>query len=685
MRSAARADHTASGDVVQKLCHGTKRKCNLLQEAPTDLQQPAHTNNTQTEVALEQVEQQCPRYITCLKTSLQAVESPQPSKVATAFEDGDSDSDSEAMTYYTDTGSETELTTYSSVPNVAVKTGGEIDGATLRNDEAHKAAHPIDVNTSLDESPADVKFFHITEDANASRRQAHAVEENSKRTDEKGQIRVLEISDEPEDFGFADVETQQTPTTVSLTPAITQVPGHPDKVNIKDQVRGLSQPLETIQSSEQSQPFDTTEVTQKAQGLLWTPLIQPSEQGNTVNEIGDEETLYLPSSIAVCMSSDANMAEKCSRQKNVAPAASIAKELKQLYPPGSFMLTHDLHSATNAFIATALPSFLDEADPLQSPNELLSNRQRPGTAISILTDNPPPFLEPRWSPSPPTMMLPPIAMSSPTHARGPSALLSLHLLSASSSNHALRQYTMCGNPQTSLDFPGIGTLPTGPSWKPQASFQRFLTSLLVSGRDDTKIAKAREAGFLYRLDLITLVPHVKHLGDKIINEYLYRLGYYINAQNRRNIITLIGSTDPIPRDLLKRLAGFSTIFVPIKVRTHWLLAVLYPGSRRQGKGRVDIYDSHPNWTKTAITASNVLQFLKSRLAHEFNPADWILTLEQFSQPQQNDADSGLYLLANAKSIALSLGMMHLDSDAQRMDLRWQIAQELVTRSIVRGF
>ncbi|KFY97172.1 hypothetical protein V500_02191, partial [Pseudogymnoascus sp. VKM F-4518 (FW-2643)] len=281
MRSAARADHTASGDVVQKLCHGTKRKCNLLQEAPTDLQQPAHTNNTQTEVALEQ---QRPRYIICLKTSLQAVESPQPSKVATDFEDGDSDSDSEAMTDYTDTGSETELTTYSSVPNAAVKTGGEIDGATLRNDEAHKAAHPIDVNTSLDESPADVEFFHITEDADASRRQAHAVEENSKRTDGKGQIRVLEISDEPEVFGFADVETQQTPTMVSLTPGITQVPGHPDKANIKDQARGLSQPLETIQSSEQSQPFDTTEVTQNAQGLLWTPLIQPSEQGNTVNE-----------------------------------------------------------------------------------------------------------------------------------------------------------------------------------------------------------------------------------------------------------------------------------------------------------------------------------------------------------------------------------------------------------------
>ncbi|KFY97692.1 hypothetical protein V500_01957, partial [Pseudogymnoascus sp. VKM F-4518 (FW-2643)] len=253
----------------------------------------------------------------------------------------------------------------------------------------------------------------------------------------------------------------------------------------------------------------------------------------------------------------------------------------------SFILTHDPHSATNAFIATALPSFLDEADPLQSPNELPSNRQRPGTAISILTDNPPPFLEPRCSPSPPTMMLPLIAISSPTHARGPSALLSpqSHPLSASLSSHASRQDTMGGNPQTSLDSPGIGRrLPTGPSWKPHASFKRGLTSSLVHGRDDTIIAPAREVRFLYRRDLITLVPHVKHLGDKIINEYLHCLAHYTNAQNSRNI-TLIGSMDPVARDLLKRLARFSTILVPIKVRTHWLLAVLYPGHGR-AKGQV---------------------------------------------------------------------------------------------------
>ncbi|KFY93821.1 hypothetical protein V500_03507, partial [Pseudogymnoascus sp. VKM F-4518 (FW-2643)] len=368
------------------------------------------------------------RYIICLKTSLQAVESPQPSKVAVDFKDGDSDLVSEVMTDYTDTGSETELTTYSSVVNAAVKAGGEFDGTTLRNDEAHKTAHPIDTNTSLDQSPADVEFSHTTEDANASR-QAHAVEENSKLTDERGQIR----------------------------PDITQVSRHPENANIKGHIRGLSQPLETVQSSEHPKPFNTTEVIQKAQeDLLWTPLIQPSEQGNTDNEISNEETLYLPS-IAVRMSSDANIAEWCNQQQNVAPAASIAKEPKQLYPLGSFILTQDPHSATNAFIATALPSFFEETGPLQPSSELPSNSQRPGTAISISTNKPPPFppfLEPRCYLSPPKIVLPPAANSSLTHARRPSA----YPISTSLSSHALRQDTMSGNPKTSLELAALKTV-----------------------------------------------------------------------------------------------------------------------------------------------------------------------------------------------------------------------------------
>lgn len=85
-----------------------------------------------------------------------------------------------------------------------------------------------------------------------------------------------------------------------------------------------------------------------------------------------------------------------------------------------------------------------------------------------------------------------------------------------------------------------------------------------------------------------------------------------------------------------------------------------------------------------MTANNALQLLKSRLEDEFNPADWTLISQQFSQPQQNEADSGLFVLANAKYIALGLKKMGLDSDRRSMSLRWRIVGELATRSIVAG-
>ncbi|OBT79707.1 hypothetical protein VF21_01375 [Pseudogymnoascus sp. 05NY08] len=149
-------------------------------------------------------------------------------------------------------------------------------------------------------------------------------------------------------------------------------------------------------------------------------------------------------------------------------------------------------------------------------------------------------------------------------------------------------------------------------------------------------------------------------------------------------MAMIGSMDPIPSGLLKSLAAYSAIYVPIKMNTHWILAVLYPGSPGQ-RGRSEVYDSHKHWINSIMTANNVLQFLKSRLGDEYNFRDWIASAQQCSRPQRSDADRGLFVLANAKSIALTLRMVRVDSLAQSISLRWQFAQELVTQSVVEAF
>ena len=317
---------------------------------------------------------------------------------------------------------------------------------------------------------------------------------------------------------------------------------------------------------------------------------------------------------------------------------------------------------------------------------------------------PPPVLGLGGSPSPANLMFnkilpPPFTRFSPTHdALQSSALPSLtpqaHLLRTSISSNTLGQYTTNGNLQTpvrDLTVLEAGTrkhVCTGPFWRPSPSFQERITSLLVNGIDDTEIPTP--AGVIYRRDLHTLVPHVGNLNDMIINEYLKYLAQYTNSRRESDIpdsckkIAMIGSMDPIPPGLLKCLNTFSAIYLPIKWNTHWILAVLYPGSLGR-QGRAEVYDSHGHWANNSMTANDVFQFLKSRLGDEFRAGDWAASVQQRSRPQRSDADSGLYVLANAKSIALTLGMVDLDSRAQSLSLRWQFAQELVTQSVVEAF
>ena len=138
---------------------------------------------------------------------------------------------------------------------------------------------------------------------------------------------------------------------------------------------------------------------------------------------------------------------------------------------------------------------------------------------------------------------------------------------------------------------------------------------------------------------------------------------------------MIGTMDPIPPR--KSLAAFSAIYIPIQIEdTHWILAVLYPGSSGQ-RGRSKVYDSHKRWTTETMTTNYIFDSLKYRLGDEYSPRDWTESAQQRSRPQCSGADSGLYVLANANSIALNLGMMDLNTRVQRRSLRWQFAEELL--------
>ncbi|KFY14198.1 hypothetical protein V491_06121, partial [Pseudogymnoascus sp. VKM F-3775] len=226
-----------------------------------------------------------------------------------------------------------------------------------------------------------------------------------------------------------------------------------------------------------------------------------------------------------------------------------------------------------------------------------------------------------------------------------------------------------------LDFIESGaanTSITSSLWIRNAHIEEGVKGHLKKGQDDTVIF-----GALYRKDLLTLLPDAQNiLSEAIINGYLRCLTNPRRENDIHGKVAMIGTQDE--PGLEKYLADSSAIFIPIKLDTHWILAVLYPRSKRS-----EVYDSR-NATNITTTP-NVSGLLKRRLGDEYTPANWTAREGKCSLLYGNDTDSGLYALANAKCIMFNLEMIDLTSDEERLSFRWQLASEILKRSIWNRF
>ncbi|KFX88697.1 hypothetical protein V490_07461 [Pseudogymnoascus sp. VKM F-3557] len=418
-------------------------------------------------------------------------------------------------------------------------------------------------------------------------------------------------------------------------------------------------------------PLRTEEI-QIQQELPQTP--EPAKgpkQSDTVNRTGLQETIPRPSSLTINIPSS-----DLGEGQNLSLATSISKQSDKSNssePSSISLLTEDTTIITEHRFS--IPAEADSTATGSSYENVSKSKSRP------------PVLGPSCSEPPANSMRnnivpPPTSSFSPTDDALQSPVLQSPI--------PLRDLT-ASEAGTRNNFA------TGPVWMPGPSFRERIGLALVNGDDKTKIPTL--TGFTTRGDLRSLVPNPGYLlTDAIIDKYLKCLTQHINAQRERNVldsdtpyssnkIAFIGSMDRITTGLLKDFATFYQIYIPIKLSNcHWMIAVLYPGSSGQ-RGRTELYDSHQHWTNNIMTRDDVSYFLKYRLRNEYSPEDWDWTQnpQQRSRPQRSDADSGLYVLANAKSIALNIGRIDLDSRSQSVSLRWQLAEELLTESIVRAF
>jgi hypothetical protein len=510
------------------------------------------------------------------------------------------------------------------------------------------------------------------------------------------------MEDHCEDSGSVSESTMEDSVTEDVSPnGIARGIERLDEENQQHMIENSNSKDDGGQMRGPSRLSETAEEFELPQIPLRTEAIQILHKpSDTANGTSLQETLPRPSNTTIHIPSS-DLGEGRNQRQNVSLATSISKESDQLCTPENCRRTQDPLTPTFVSISEDLAPSSEDLDRSNSsepssssvvPEDttIITEHQHsiPAEADSTPTSSgyenvfgselPPSVLGPSCSQSPANAMRnnivpPPITSFSLTDDAPQSSVLQspIPLCDLTASEAGTRNH-----------------FATGPVWNPCPFFQERIGSDLVNGQDNTKIPTL--SGVITRGDLRTLVNAGYLLANAIINKYLKCLTQHSNARSENvpdscRKIAMIGSMDHIPPGLLKSLASFFAIYIPIQIpNNHWILAVLYPGSFGQ-QGRSEVYDSHKHWTSTSMTTEDVSYFLEYRLGDEYSPRDWIQSTQQRSRPQLRGADSGLYVLANAKSIALGLDMVELGSDAQSKTLRWQVAQELVSESIVGEF
>ncbi|KFY32147.1 hypothetical protein V493_00468, partial [Pseudogymnoascus sp. VKM F-4281 (FW-2241)] len=465
----------------------------------------------------------------------------------------------------------------------------------------------------------------------------------------QGLPKTLEPVEAPKQSDTANKTSPQEALSQHSNTTI-HMPSTSDLVDERE-IRGSSLPLETDRVPEQPGPFIAAEMLQEPQGLLQFEPVQAPKQSDTANSTILQEALSQPSNITIHMPSTSDLVEGRDQQQIVSLATSLFQQPDQSCTPEDNRRTQNPHPVTFASSpAASAPSSGDFDRP--KPSEPSSLSRAPEDTSIITGDRNSeephshgPVLDRMAQSAGNQYSADVVVQQRPEHQSSRQAEADLTSRRAS--------YEKLSRSKPSPPFLGLNSSPspanlvhnkvvlppitireltvseagtrkyvcTGPFWGPSPSFQERITNSLVDGIDDTEIPTP--AGVIYRRDLRTLIPQVEHLSDMIINEYLKCLAQYTNARRESDIpdscnrICIIGSTDYIPSGLLKSLDAFSAIYVPIKLNTHWILGVLYPGSLGR-QGRAEIYDSHWHWANNSMTANDVFRFLKSRLGDEFS-------------------------------------------------------------------
>lgn len=214
----------------------------------------------------------------------------------------------------------------------------------------------------------------------------------------------------------------------------------------------------------------------------------------------------------------------------------------------------------------------------------------------------------------------------------------------------------------------------------------------------TVVAKSLSGDNLCQEDIATCVKPLAWLNDEIINSYMTVLIQYLRlstgnmAQNERPRFHAFNSffystlRDKGYQGVRRwanraRIGGeglldVDTVFVPVHQSSHWTLLVVRPVDRT-----VEYFDSLGQRGKRQYEV--IKDWLRGELGSKFDEEEWSL-LPSMSSYQDNGSDCGVFLLMNAKAVALGIEPRAFGANDTTL-LRQKIVAELMNSGLHGDF
>ncbi|KAJ5106803.1 hypothetical protein N7456_003478 [Penicillium angulare] len=180
------------------------------------------------------------------------------------------------------------------------------------------------------------------------------------------------------------------------------------------------------------------------------------------------------------------------------------------------------------------------------------------------------------------------------------------------------------------------------------------------------VAQSPNGDSLYQKDVITCIKPYAWLNDEIINAYLEVVVRYLERSTEKGkgpryhaFSSFFYSTlrqkgyDGVRRWAKRakiggeRLLEVDMVFVPVHEASHWTLMVVRPMDRT-----IEYFDSLPN-RGISSKVNTIKKWLGGELGAKFVDDEWSV-LSSASSQQDNGSDCGVFLLTNAKAIALNI-------------------------------